>query len=143
MSNIDSELLKFQLALTALTTTLPAKAAELACQKVAMDVLSAVVMATPVDTGRARGNWQASVGTKVDTEVERADKGGQATATTGAIKIGQMQVPYGQTIWITNNVPYIERLEDGHSSDKPDGILVPALNHVRSTSLNVTGIDSL
>jgi len=143
MSNIDAELMKFQLALTALTNRIPARAAELACKKVAMDVLSACVMATPVDTGRARGNWQASVGSTIDTEVDKSDKGGQSTATAGALEINQMSVPFGQTIFITNNVPYIERLEDGHSSQKPDGILVPALNHVRSTSLDVSGIDEI
>ena len=137
--NMDRELQKFQSQLVKFTANLPERAGELVTKKVAMDVLAAVVMETPVDTGRARGNWQASVSSPVDSTTDKVDKDGETTTYSETIKIDGMSVPQGQTIWITNNVPYIEMLEDGHSPKAPDGIVAPAIHSVRRGSFGTFG----
>ena len=98
----------------------------LATRKLALGALTAVVLRTPVDTGRARGNWQTSVGVAIGGgETGSLDKSGTSTITQGAASIGRQQ---GYTpIIIQNNVPYITRLNDGHSKQAPAGYVEGAL----------------
>lgn len=85
-------------------------------RKLALGALSGVVMRTPVLTGRARGGWQVSIGPSSGGEGP-LDKGGGSTVTAGAAVIGTHQ-GY-QIIYIENAVPYIGRLNDGHSKQAP------------------------
>jgi hypothetical protein len=92
-------------------------------RKVALDVLRRVVMRTPVDQGRARGNWQTSVGAPVEQEIERFDKGGGQAIESGASVIEGWDAKE-VAVFIMNNVPYIQALEDGHSkSQAPHGMV--------------------
>ena len=96
-------------------------------RKIAMDLLRGVVMKTPVDTGRARGNWQVTTGTTAPTsELGQSkgaggskDKGGGHTVSKGQKKIDLCK-PYG-VIYLTNNVPYIGVLEFGGFVPKDPG----------------------
>jgi len=63
--------------------------------------------------GRFRANWQITVGTPATGEVSGV---AIPNATLGA-------VPPFTTIWITNNVPYADRLENGWSGQAPLGIV--------------------
>ena len=83
-------------------------------RKVALGILRDVVLQTPVKTGRARGGWQAST-TDTTTQLDRLDKDGSPTITaeSGNITIG------ADTYYIVNNLPYIERLNDGYSKQAP------------------------
>lgn len=90
-----------------------------------------VVMATPVDTGRARSNWVVSLGEPVDVirrpyaplpEGQDPSKIGETGNAQGAINQAKATIAGhkgGQTICITNNLPYIEPLNEGHSSQAP------------------------
>lgn len=71
-----------------------------------------IVNTTPVDTGRARGNWLPSIGFPRTETVDRFDPTGEAT-----MREIESVVPLkaGQVVWLSNNVPYIRLLEDGHS----------------------------
>lgn len=88
-------------------------------RKIALDLLRGCVMKTPVDTGRARGNWQITIsGAPPTAELGQSasaggskDKGGGHTVSKGGKKINAAK-PYG-IIWLTNNVPYIGVLEFG------------------------------
>ncbi len=91
-------------------------------RKVALEMLRRVVMRTPVRSGRARGNWQTSVGSPVETEIERADKGGGATIS-GAVPVIEGWDAQNVAIFLMNNVPYIQRLEDGYSDQAPSGMV--------------------
>lgn len=73
--------------------------------------LKGVVFETPVDTGRARGNWQATIGAQATSVLDVEDKEGSSTisANEGTVLSAK---PYTVT-WITNNLPYIEVLEFG------------------------------
>ena len=85
--------------------------------KTAGVIISTVIPATPVDTGRARGNWQVSVGEPVTQPRERLDKTGGGAISEGISRASSYR--RGQTIFITNNVPYIGMLNAGSSSQAP------------------------
>lgn len=93
--------------------------------EMALSVFSSVVISTPVDTGRARGNWQPSIREPITSEISGTDKSGQPTISKARSNFGRFEV--GQTIFISNNVPYIERLNEGHSSQAPAGFVQKAI----------------
>ena len=78
----------------------------------AFALYSSIVKKTPVDTGRARGNWNITVGH--DSFVESAN-------TTQKFKSAdQVPEPKGdETIYISNNLPYITKLEYGGYPNPP------------------------
>lgn len=73
-----------------------------------LDLLKNVVQGTPVDTGRARGNWQATINTPATGSTEKTDKQGGATISAASNAVSQAA---GNVFYITNNLPYINRLE--------------------------------
>ena len=81
---------------------------------VALKILTNVVLSTPVKTGRARGNWQVSLDGPIDSQIKLNDKGGGIAISKGASAINT-RVDY-PVIYITNNLPYIEPLNDGSST---------------------------
>lgn len=87
---------------------------------ICLDLLSGIVMKTPVDTGRARGNWQASIGSPRMTQLETTDANGDVTIAAAQDAVSQAP---GNVFWITNNLPYIMRLEyEGWSKQAPRGM---------------------
>lgn len=84
-----------------------------------LNLLRDVVLGTPVDTGRARANWQASIGSPATGIIDKGDKSGGQTANRGS-RVAQKAA--GEVFYITNNLPYIYRLEfEGHSNQAPAG----------------------
>jgi hypothetical protein len=69
-----------------------------------------IVMDTPVDTGRARANWQASINTPASTASASTDPSGASTVAAGQMAA---TMAYGNVFWIVNNLPYIASLEFG------------------------------
>lgn len=90
--------------------------------KSVLELFAKVVMDTPVDTGHARNNWQISIGHENTVELDGDDKTGSET-----IRRAQETIFTDKTtapIFIQNNVPYINRLEYDHWSQKaPYGML--------------------
>lgn len=99
-------------------------------QKVALQLLTGVVNMTPVLTGRARGNWQVTIGAPTTAAVERTDKDGGPTISEGSATI-QSITTLG-TIYLTNNLPYIVELEKGSSKQAPQGMVQVTLDRVSS-----------
>lgn len=95
-------------------------------RKVALEVFSRVVMRTPVDTGRARGNWQANVGSPAAGVVEATDTGGSDTVMEIANEVESWDVE-NVAIYLVNNLPYIVALEDGWSDQAPAGMVKVSL----------------
>jgi len=85
--------------------------------RLALDLLRRIVFRTPVDTGRARGNWQTVVGSSNESTVE----GGGAPLAGGAAVIAG--APPFSVITIFNNVKYIRKLEEGSSRQAPTGMV--------------------
>lgn len=91
--------------------------AEQAIRGVTFKLFSAIIKSTPVDSGRARGNW-FTTGQKPSSKItNKSDKSG-----SGSISDAQ-QVIVGIADWsrftLTNNLPYIEKLEFGGYGDGP------------------------
>jgi len=78
-----------------------------------LEALTRLILSTPVDSGLARGNWQVSFDMPSQGFIDRHDASGNLTIAdgTGVINRASSDV----TLYITNSLPYIRRLEFGHS----------------------------
>lgn len=72
--------------------------------------------------GRFRGNWQVSFDTPTTDETGRVDKTGNLTKAAGNYTLSLFKVGM-KAIYFCNNVPYAYRLEMGHSSQAPGGMV--------------------
>lgn len=91
-------------------------------RKVTIDLARGVIGRSPVDTGRFKGNWMLGVGSvNTLTLPDITDKDGGDTLE----KIGQAldSVRAGQTLYLTNSLPYAIPLEYGHSGQAPNGMV--------------------
>lgn len=84
-----------------------------------MKALISLTELTPVDKGRARGAWDVGLGQRPSTERKAPSKSGNRTISDGGGKILRMR-PFS-VLYITNNVPYIEVLENGGFIPKNPG----------------------
>lgn len=100
-------------------------------RRLALDIFSRVVLASPVDTGRFRGNWQMDVGRFTDEELDVADKSGAITISRELAKLRGSSSPF-TIITIQNNLPYAGRLNDGHSKQAPAGFVEAAIDQAVS-----------
>lgn len=108
-----------------------------AVRKAALVIDQKVVLATPVDTGRARSNWVVAVDRTPEGEVSAYSPGknlgmgesGNASAALeqGRRAIASYQPGKNREIHITNNLPYIGRLNDGSSQQAPAGFVERAV----------------
>lgn len=98
----------------------PAQAEDI-LRKVAMDMFTRVVMRSPVDTGRFRGHWVATIGTPSSALTGRIDPSGAKSVALAASVA--MKVKIGQSIFLCNNLPYALPLEYGHSKQAPAGMV--------------------
>jgi hypothetical protein len=97
--------------------------------KIALELLRGIVNMTPVDTGRAKGNWYVTLGTPATGfDWEKHDIAGGETINDGYQTIQGLQ-DYG-AIYLTNNLPYIIALEKGHSKQAPAGMVQVSLDRV-------------
>lgn len=83
-----------------------------------------IVNHTPVDTGRARAHWHASIGAPDESISEAVDPSGGATIRRAAEVIKRLEI--GERLFITNPLPYIHRLENGYSQQAPAGMVTLA-----------------
>jgi hypothetical protein len=120
---------QFSTAVVKFSETLPREQVIPFVKKLTFELLSRVVLKTPVDTGRARGNFQVTIGSPAETTLEALDRGGGATISAGLTGLAALTalVP----VWITNNLPYIERLENGWSKQAPQGMLAVSMAEIR------------
>jgi hypothetical protein len=91
---------------------------ETAVQKSTAQVFASVVLKTPVDTGRARANWNASQGAPniaTSLSVDQS-RGGREAARGGTFAAGGVS-------YLTNGLAYIGKLEFGSSKQAPTGMV--------------------
>lgn len=84
-------------------------------------VASRIIKRSPVDTGRFRNNWQASVNSPATGVTTATDKTGNASVQEASALINKFQI--GSTFYLTNNLPYANRLEFGWSKQAPSGMV--------------------
>lgn len=97
-------------------------------KKIALQLLRGVVLKTPVDTGQARAGWQLSIGSPVSEEATGLDPSGSGTISNGVGALAGLG-PF-QVVWLSNNVGHIRFLEEGSSSQAPNGMLALTLTEV-------------
>lgn len=88
------------------------------------------ILATPIDTGRARGNWRVGIGGR-PTGYSDEDRDASAAMAQGSSSIATWKSGEG-AIYITNNVPYIVRLDEGSSAQAPNGMSAAAVQAARA-----------
>ncbi len=81
-------------------------------QATSISIFPAVVLRTPVKTGRARGNWLYTTESPATGTVSDVD----APNLSSMIKKGHTHI-------LTNNLPYIEVLENGDANRRPHGMV--------------------
>lgn len=84
---------------------------------VTLELFGSVIRGTPVDTGRARGNWQTTVQSPASDEVDRPQSAAIAELSANAGGVGSVT-------YLANNLPYIYRLEMGWSNQSPPHAMV-------------------
>lgn len=87
---------------------------------IAMAMHGEIISRSPVDTGRFRRNNIVSIGAPVFSTTLEVDKDGAETRAEGIAALSALK-PY-TVVYIQNNLPYAERLENGHSGQAPAGI---------------------
>ena len=92
-----------------------------AARKITLDAFSEVILMSPVDTGRFRGNWQTAIGSAPSGTIEATDPSGNTViAKVSGVVAG---VTPGDVIYMANNLPYAQRLESGWSGQAPAGMV--------------------
>lgn len=85
-----------------------------------LELFKLVIMATPVDTGRLRGNWQTTINSPAGAVTTRDDPSGAAALAEAMANLGSL----ADVVWFTNNLPYAERIEyEGWSRQAPEGMV--------------------
>lgn len=89
----------------------------------AISLFGSVIMDTPVDTGRLRGNWQCSIGSQDTSVTDNTDKYGSLTVNAMQLKVKGSRGE--DAIFLSNSLPYASRIEyDGWSHTKaPNGMV--------------------
>lgn len=89
-------------------------------KKAFMGLSTDIIMDTPVLSGRLRNNWFPSVNQGTDkTTKYTGEKGSAAISRVSAIRF-----KLGDTLYLTNNLPYAKRIEfDNWSAKAPAGMV--------------------
>jgi len=95
------------------------KSLDATCRGVAIKWFSSTVMSTPVDTGRLRGNWQLTRDQPAGGISARLDPLGVGVVSDITLHVGGV----GTVNYLTNNLPYAEAIEYGHSKQAPSGMV--------------------
>lgn len=90
-------------------------------RQVSIKLFSAIIKASPVDTGRFRMNWMASGGTPATGTTDATDKSGNIA--TGNATSFVLKAADWREFTLTNNLPYAQRLEYGWSQQAPQGMV--------------------
>jgi hypothetical protein len=110
---------------------------------VAKELLKTLVYQTPVDTSTARSNWQISLEAPLFNYIEAYEYGNFGStarvSSQAAIFVGNEKLKEkkpGQSIFITNNAPYIRDLNSGTSRQAPAGFVEASVMIVRKKLKN-------
>lgn len=83
-----------------------------------LGVMSNIVRRTPVDTGRLRGNWNASI-----NNPDRSVNGGTGAPSSGELSSVLLSADIGDDMYLTNNLDYAGKIEKGSSRQAPSGMM--------------------
>ena len=75
-----------------------------------------IIMDTPVLSGRLRNNWMTSVN-------QGSNETTESTGNEAINRVSAVKFKLGDTLYLTNNLPYAKRIEYGYSKKAPNGML--------------------
>lgn len=88
-------------------------------RKSTFDIFRAIVLRSPVDSGRFRANWNCTRGAPDESTTDSVD---QARGDGEAAKA--LTFASGDVVWFVNGLPYAYRLEyDSWSKQAPNGMI--------------------
>lgn len=90
-------------------------------RKICLELFNKVILKSPVDTGRFRANWNAAINYPDNSVSNSLDKTGIGTIAKNNAIISNFNVN-DSSIYLTNNLPYAQRLEYGYSKQAPQGM---------------------
>ena len=103
------------------------------------EVHAELIEATPLDLGWARANFVPHISNPYREnvkDVEPSEGLAKSKAADNIAKLGNIAASYrlgNGPLFISNNVPYIGRLNDGHSKQAPPGYIPMAVDRAVST----------
>lgn len=80
-----------------------------------------VVLMSPVDTGRFKGNWVYGANKINPDNQNPPDKSGGSSVTRLVTGVAAWKA--GETMYFTNSLPYAKRLEYGYSQQAANGMV--------------------
>ena len=102
-----------------------------------------LVITSPVDIGNFRGSWLAGVlAPRLNNPYDTVDqsmsisKGQPPNSFEISNLAPAMRAIFGQTVFITNNVAYAQKLENGGSRQAPGGVLRVSAQKTRAHFAN-------
>ena len=98
---------------------LTADKAEKVFRRTCLDLSSDIIKGTPVDSGRARMNWQPEINKFDGTSSIELDTTKTALRARNKVKDKVASLKIGSTFTLTNNLDYIEDLEFGGYPNPP------------------------
>ena len=93
--------------------------AEEVARQLAISLQQSIITKSPVDTGRFRNNWVYGINAVDATTTEDVDKSGADTLKWAKATLQHFKA--GDTIYITNSLPYAQTLEYGLYPNPPKG----------------------
>ncbi len=92
-----------------------------------VEITANLINDTPVDTGWARANWVPSIGSRNNTPASAEARvenvpAQRATQQSSIAGLTNYRIESG-SVFISNNVPYIVRLNEGSSTQAPQGFV--------------------
>lgn len=111
---------QFTLDLTRIVNKYKARM-DVVVQKVTLDIFSSIIFKSPVDTGRFRGGWIATVGNYSRDLTDILDRNGSIAFANMSGLVSRTAA--GNVVYMVNNLPYSIRLEYGYSKQAPLGMV--------------------
>lgn len=97
------------------------KAANAIFRGTSLNLFSKVVKRSPVLTGRFRANWITQINSAPSETTSKTDKSGSKAIRDANNTITRAKL--GDSIFLVNNLPYAQVLEDGRSDQAPFGMV--------------------
>lgn len=94
---------------------------------ISLDAFGMLIRMSPVDTGAFRGNHRLTIGQASDSYDTSST--GTTNQTEAQARIAALNVPF-TTVYIQNNLPYANRLENGWSQQAPTGVYANTFNSI-------------
>lgn len=105
------------------------KNSDQAVRAISLELFKRLVLKSPVDTGRFRGNWNVGLGAPTST-IDEEKKDTDGAETIAAAQAALENAKAGEAVFLTNHLPYAVALEYGHSGQAPNGMVRVTMEEV-------------